>query len=231
MASGRSDYVASLGELETRALGAMDLVVKALDRAVEAVRAADVALAGQVVAEDDAIDMRYLEVHNGVLTLLATQAPVAGDLRLVAALLHTIRSIERMGDQCVNIAKLVPVAAGDPRDERLLDRVTEMGGLVRREVEQAKRAFADRDLDLAQALVQEDDAVDALNRECFRLAIETGDDPARREWAMTMMLASRALERTADYAVDIGEQVGFLVTGLFREFEDASRPIRRLASA
>ena len=69
-----------------------------------------------------------------------------------------------------------------------------------------------------------DDVVDDLNRECFRLALEIGDDADQREWAMTMMLAARAIERIADNAVDIGEQVAFVVTGLFREFEDASHP-------
>ena len=69
-----------------------------------------------------------------------------------------------------------------------------------------------------------DDLVDNLNRECFHLALEIGDDADRREWAMTMLLTARAIERIADNAVDIGEQVAFVVTGLFREFEDASHP-------
>ena len=68
--------------------------------------------------------------------------------------------------------------------------------------------------------------VDNLNRECFHIALEIGDEPDRREWAMTMLLAARALERIGDNAVDIGEQVAFVVTGLFREFEDASHPGR-----
>jgi len=77
---------------------------------------------------------------------------------------------------------------------------------------------------MARDLVRQDDVVDNLNRECFRIAIEIGDDPDRREWAMTMLLAARSLERIGDNAVDIGEQVAYVVTGLFREFEDASHP-------
>jgi phosphate transport system protein len=73
-------------------------------------------------------------------------------------------------------------------------------------------------------LVREDDVIDNLNRDCFQRAIEIGDEHDRREWAMTMMLVARALERIGDNAVDVGEQVAFLVTGLFREFEDASHP-------
>jgi phosphate transport system protein len=99
-----------------------------------------------------------------------------------------------------------------------------MGTQTKALIGQAKRAFADRDIELAHDLVRQDDVVDDLNRECFRLALEIGDDADRREWAMTMLLAARAIERTADNAVDIGEQVAFVVTGLFREFEDASHP-------
>ena len=75
---------------------------------------------------------------------------------------------------------------------------------------------------LAEALVREDDEIDRLNRECFGLALEVGDDIAARERAMHLMLAARWLERLGDHTVDIGEQVAFVVTGLFSEFEDAS---------
>ena len=80
-------------------------------------------------------------------------------------------------------------------------------------------------IELAKDLVRQDDRVDRLNKECFALAIEIGDEPDRREWVMTMLLAARALERMGDNAVDVGEQVAFVVTGLFREFEDASHPM------
>ena len=178
-----------------------------------------------VVADDDRIDGRYLEVHQSILTLLATQAPVATDLRLIAALLHLIKSIERMGDQCVNIAKLIPLAGHEPptgrADAPRHDHDGQAGPVA---AGQAKPAFATADIDLARDLVRGDDVVDNLNRECFRLAIEVGDDQDRREWAMTMMLVARALERIGDNAVDIGEQTAFVVTGLFEEFEDASHP-------
>ena len=99
-----------------------------------------------------------------------------------------------------------------------------MGRQTQTLISQAKRAFAERDVELARDLVRQDDVVDNLNRDCFRLALEIGDDADRREWAMTMLLAARAIERIGDNAVDIGEQVAFVVTGLFREFEDASHP-------
>ncbi len=223
--SVRIQYQEELELLEHRALDGLDLVVSAVDRTVEAIQHQDVELAELVIANDDVLDGRYLEVHQSILTLLATQAPVASDLRLIAALLHVMKCMERMGDQCVNIAKLIPIAGHEPpADQPMLDDILTMGRAVRDEVRQAKRAFAERDVDLARDLVRQDDVVDNLNRRCFQRAIEIGDDHDRREWAMTMILAARAIERIGDNAVDIGEQVAFVVTGLFREFEDSSHP-------
>lgn len=221
----RIQYQEELVQLESRALGAFDLVVGALDRTLEAVDRQDVRLAELVAADDDRVDGRYLEVHQGLITLLATQSPVATDLRLISALLHVIKNAERMGDQCVNVCKLIPLAGHEPpADERMVARILEMGGQARKQILQARTAFEERDEDAAQDLVRQDDRVDRLNRECFSLALEIGDEHDRREWAMTMLLAARAIERIGDNAVDVGEQVAFVVTGLFREFEDASHP-------
>jgi phosphate transport system protein len=221
----RVHFQEELHALETQALGALDLVVSALDRTMEALHHQDIELATIVILDDDRLDGRYLEVHQGVLSLLALQAPVASDLRTVAALLQLIKHAERMGDQCVNIAKMLPLSGHEPPiDQETLEKIEQMGRLVRSEVEQSKQAFALRDVELAEDLVRQDEQVNFLNREIFRRAVEIGTDADRREWAMTMMLVARALERIGDNAVDIGEQVAFVVTGLFREFSDASHP-------
>jgi phosphate transport system protein len=221
----RVQYREDLANLEQRGLDGLDMVVTALDRTMESTQHADIELAELVIADDDRIDGRYLEVHQELITMLATQSPVATDLRLISALLHVIHSIERMGDQCVNIAKLIPITGNEPpADQEMLRRILMMGKQCRTLTNQAKRAFADRDIEMARDLVRQDDVVDNLNRECFRIAVQIGDDPDRREWAMTMLLAARSLERIGDNAVDIGEQVAYVVTGLFREFEDASHP-------
>jgi phosphate transport system protein len=223
--TARSHFQDELAKLEVQALGGLDMVVEALDRALETVQQQDVELANMVIADDDRIDGRYLEVHQGVLSLLALQAPVAGDLRLVAALLHIMKNIERMGDQCVNMAKLVPLAGHEPpSDARILADIQQMGEHAREQVIQCKQAFERRDVNLAQDLVRQDDKIDRLNRDVFHLALEIGDDPDTREWAMHMTLVARCIERIGDNAVDIGEQTVFVVTGLFREFEDASHP-------
>jgi phosphate transport system protein len=222
----RVQYQDDLARLEEKALGGFDLVVRSLTRTMEAVENQDIELAQLVVADDDQIDGRYLEVHQGLITLLATQSPVATDLRLISALLHVIKNIERMGDQCVNVCKLIPLVGHEPPVEgHMVQNILAMGDQVRLQIVQAKHAFAERDVDQARDLVRQDDMVDRLNKECFALAIKIGDDADRREWAMTMLLAARALERTGDNAVDVGEQVEFVVTGLFREFEDASHPV------
>ncbi len=218
-------YQEELGKLEASALGGLELVNGALGRTMEAVEHQDVELAQLVVADDDRIDGRYLEVHQALITLLATQSPVATDLRLISALLHVLKSIERMGDQCVNICKMIPLTGNEPpSDQEMVKLILTMGSQTRTLINQAKRAFEGRDVELARDLVRQDDVVDNLNRECFRLALEIGDDADKREWAMTMLLGARAIERIGDNAVDIGEQVAFVVTGLFREFEDASHP-------
>jgi phosphate transport system protein len=223
MQETRHQFRETLKELEHQALGGLDLVISQLDRSLESISYQDVELAGMVVADDDRIDGRYLEVHQGILSTLARQAPVAGDLRVIAALLHTIRCVERMGDQCVNIAKLVPLSGYEaPKDKDILDSIERMGQLARSQVSQAKEAFAGRNVQLAQDLVRQDAEINRLNREIFRRAVDVGDDQDVREWAMFMILVARCLERIGDNTVDIAEQVVFVVTGLFREMAGAS---------
>ena len=224
--TSRAHFQEELAGLERSALGGLELVASALDRALETVQNQDIELASMVIADDDRIDGRYLEVHQGILSLLALQAPVAGDLRVVAALLHVIKHVERMGDQCVNMAKLVPLDGHEPpADPRMLDLIQRMGDQARRQVIQCGQAFDRRDVEMAEDLVRQDDEIDRLNRQVFHTALEIGDEADRREWAMHMMLVGRCIERIGDNAVDIGEQTAFVVTGLFREFEDASHPV------
>jgi phosphate transport system protein len=221
----RIQFQEQLATLEQQALGGLDMVVEQLDRAMESVAHQDVELASFVIADDDRLDGRYLEVNQGILSLMALQAPVAGDLRVLAALLHVIKHVERMGDQCVNIAKVVPLSGHEPpvRSE-VIAKLVQMGQLARSEAVQSKAAFQTRDVDLARDLVRQDQQINRLNREIFQMAIAVGDDPDTREWAMHMVLVARALERIGDNAVDIAEQTAFVVTGLFREFSDASHP-------
>jgi phosphate transport system protein len=120
---------------------------------------------------------------------------------------------------------VIPISGNEPpADPEMVKLILTMGVHAKGLIAQAKRAFEERNVEMARDLVVRDDVVDDLNRDCFRLALAIGDDADKREWAMTMLLTARAIERIADNAVDIGEQVAFVVTGLFREFEDASHP-------
>jgi phosphate transport system protein len=222
----RVEFHEQLRELEQEALATADLAVTSLERALEAVVNNDTELASMVIAGDDSIDTRYIEVHQGVLSLLARQSPVATDLRLVAALLHTISHIERIGDLCVNIAKLVPLMGERPPSaHEIVAKLETAGSQARDQIRQAQIAFSERNLELAEDLVKQDDTIDQLNRDVFNAAVEIGgSDLETREWAAHAMLIARYIERIGDHTVDIGEQIAFVISGHFREFTDASRP-------
>jgi phosphate transport system protein len=223
----RTTFVRQLDELELQALAGFDEVGEQLVRALSAVKECDAALAARVVAADRPINRRYLDIHQDAIALLASQSPVAGDLRLVTALLHIVWCLERMGDQCVNIAKLVPLSGYEsPRDERMLAAIERMGRLVGRQIVQAKETFVSRNVELAEDLALQDSTVDQLNRQVFRRAVDIGDDAELREWAMFMVLIARALERIGDNTVDVAEQTVFLVTGELRELIDVRRSRR-----
>ena len=226
MLETRHQFREALKELESETLGGLEMVIEQLDRALESVSHQDVELAGMVITDDERIDRRYMEIHQGVLSLLVRQAPVAGDLRIVAALLHIIRCVERIGDQCANIAKLVRLSGYEaPKDEGILDAIERMGRLASSQASQAKEAFATRNVALAQALVGLDGEIERLNRAIFNRAVDIGGDLGVREWAMFMILVARCLERIAGNTVDIAEQTVFVVTGLFREFVSGSQPV------
>jgi phosphate transport system protein len=220
MEETRHRFHEALKELEEKTLDGFELVIEQLDSALESVGSGDVELAATVVADDDRINRRYREIHEDALSLLARQTPVAGDLRLVAALLDIVRCIERMGDQCANIAKLVPLSGSEATtDAHILATIERMGELVRSQVSQAEEAFDTRDVALARDLVGRNGEVNRLDREVFMRAVEVGGNLEVREWAMFMILVARCLQRIAENTVFIAEQTVFVVIGLFRELE------------
>jgi len=213
----RQQFHEQLALLERQTLDGFDMVIRALERSLEALSYQDVELAGMVVAEDARIDQRYLEVQQGLFSVVARQAQDDGDLRTVAALLQMIRYVERMGDQCVNIAKLIPLSGHEqPKDKEILDALGRMGAVAGSMVSQAKAAFAQRDVPAAHDLARQDSEINRLNRSIFNRAVDIGDDPDLREWAMFMILVARAIERVADNAIDAAEQTAFVVSGVFR---------------
>jgi phosphate transport system protein len=207
-------------ERDIPALG--NLAQQAVARSVDALVRRDANLARQVIQDDDEIDRRYIDIERRVLDLLALQTPVASDLRLVSVVMHVNLHLERMGDQAVNVAKMALATMDLPSDPTILSHLQEMSDVVCRMIGTAIDSFVRRDLELCMKLPEMDDPVDALNRGMYRQVITLASDPALLEWGIRMNVVARQLERVGDNAVDIGEQVAFLLTGEFREFTDAS---------
>ena len=216
----RATFQEELRELEEALDTEADLVVRSLRAAVESLTTRDVELADEVIAFDDDIDDVYLRTENAIELLLARQTPVASDLRLVLAILHSNLHLERMGDLCTTIAKLMKLSADLPADGVLLDGFREMGDRAEEMVRVGLTALHQRDAVLAESLLDLDELIDRSNRRVVTRLLELG--PENLEWGLRMILASRCLERIGDHAVDVGEQAAFLVTGEFREFTDAS---------
>jgi phosphate transport system protein len=195
-----------------------------LDKALEALAGGDLGLCAQVIDGDDEVDRLYLDVERRILHLFALQTPVASDLRLLTALLHINLHLERVGDQAVNLAKITTAADGLPQNPTVLQDLGQMGAAALGMVGAAMEALARRDLALARQLPELDDPIDDLNRGMLAKVLAVTDDQRMLEWGVRMYVASRQIERIGDNAVDIGEQVAFLITGQFREFTDASHP-------
>jgi phosphate transport system protein len=200
------------------------LVLRALRGALNALENRDHELADEVIAFDDDVDDRYMRIEEGVQSLLARQTPVASDLRLVLAILHINLHLERMADYCVTIAKLSNLVPEVEPTPRFIEGFEEMGSRCEEMIHVALDAFGNRDLEAAESLVELDELVDRANRRVVERILELGGAARMREYGLRMVLVSRALERIGDHAVDIGEQIAFLLTAEFREFTDASHP-------
>jgi phosphate transport system protein len=215
-----------LDTLQASLLEEGELVLRALRGSVNALRENDPELADEVIAFDDEVDRQYLALEQAIESLLARQTPVATDLRFVLAVLHSNLHLERMADLCVTVAKLTKLAHGLPPDANIVEGFDEVGSRAEEMIRVALDSFANRDVEGAESLVELDELIDRTNRRVVKYVMELGSDPERREWGLRMLLISRCLERIGDHAVDIGEQVAYLVTGEFREFTDASHPER-----
>lgn len=210
-------------EIELLSLG--ELAATSVQRAVDALIQHDDEKAQAVIDADDQIDELYLKIDNDVLQMLALQSPVAQDLRLISAILHCDLHLERVGDQAVNVAKMYLWTKDARGSETMRLQIEEMGTLVVAMVRTAMESLGRRDLELALKVPTMDDPVDRLNRNTHLEALKLADDRSQLDWGLHMNMAARALERVGDNAVDIAEQVGFLLTGEFREFTDASHPV------
>jgi len=218
----RVEFRQRLDQLEASLQEQGELCLRALRGAIDALETQDAELCDEVIVFDDEIDMRYHRIEKLVEETLALETPVAGDLRLVLAVLHSSIHLERIGDQSVTIAKLTKLTAELERRHDLVEGLREMGDRCHEMVKISLDAFADRDTERARSLVDLDELVDRTNRRVTDHVLEMASSPGLQEWGMRMIVVARCLERIGDNAVDIGEQTEFLVTGEFHEFTDAS---------
>lgn len=220
----RRHFDAELHELEIKiqamSAAAQDLVEESIRGIVEN----DPTRFDPVIQGDDEVDFYYLDVERRIVALFALQTPVATDLRFLSAVLHINLHLERVADMAVNVAKIGASVAELPRSQVILTNLSEMSGIALRMIAASMDAFARRDLDLAKQLPLMDDPLDRLNRGMLRAILPVSDDKRMLQWAIGMHTISRQIERIGDHAVDIAEQVAFLITGEFREFTDASHP-------
>lgn len=221
MTDTRSHFHDELGQLERTLLGVADRAEGMVASAIVAFTQGDLDRAHEVIAADDEIDQTYLEVHQRWMSLMARQQPMGSDLRMMSMLLQMNTTLERMGDQCVNISKMALATEGLPRVQVIVEQLEEMAELVRGMIRVGIEAVVRRDADEARLLPAMDEPVDLLNRDMYQEVVTSGPDLRRLEWATKAMMVSRALERIGDQVVDIGEQLAFLLTGEMAEFDEA----------
>lgn len=213
----RLTFEKQLRELQEEMLFLGSMVGTATSRAVDALSRLDARLARQVIAEDQLIDDRRWQLEDHAIQLIATQQPMAGDLRVVASVMHIATDLERMGDHAEGIAKIVLMHGDQPLLKPLID-VPRMAELALSMLSRSLDAWVQRDAEAAAQIAREDDAVDALYDQIYRELISfMVEDPRTIQRATWLLWAAHNLERIADRATNICERVVYLVTGRIQE--------------
>jgi phosphate transport system protein len=204
---------------DTLLLGSM--VEKAIERSIDALVHLDADLARQIIADDAQINAKRYRLEEDAVRLIATQQPIAGDLRLITSVIHISTDLERVGDYASGIAKIVLMHGDQPPVKPLIDipRMAEIGrSMLRRSLD----ALVRRDAEAARAIVAEDDQVDALYDQIYReLLTYMIEDPKLIHRATWLLWAAHNLERIADRATNVCERVVYMVTGQIEELESS----------
>ena len=200
---------------EVLVLGGM--VEKAIARALDALTRRDLEASEQVIKEDDFIDSKRFEIEEKSIDLIATQQPMAGDLRSVVSMLHVIVELERMGDYAEGIARISLLMGNEPTLKPLID-IPRMAEKATAMVHRSLDALVNRDTVTAIQVCNEDDEVDALYDQVYReLLLFMIQDPKCIQRATYLLWVAHDLERIADRATNIAERVVYLVTGKMEE--------------
>lgn len=206
-------YEEKMGHLQERLQYMGSLVEDSIARSIEALKRQDMNLAQAVIDADDIIDNLEAEIEEKCLEVIATQQPMAKDLRRVATLFKMVNDLERMADYATSIAKITLRIADQPLIKPLVD-IPRMAILSQKMVKQSLDAYVRQDVELAAAVGQDDDEVDNLFGQIFReLLTIMMENPKTITQATHLLFVGRWLERISDHATNIAEEVIFLVTG------------------
>jgi len=213
----RTAFERHLAETQEEMLVMAGMVESAIKRSIQALKSRDVELARQVIADDVKINQKRYDDEERCLELIATQQPLASDLRTIVAVLHMIVDLERMGDHAEGIAKIVVMLADEPPLKPYID-LPRMADLAVEMLRESLEAFKHRDAERARAIIDRDDEVDALYDQVYReLLTYMISDPRTIERATHLIWVAHNLERIADRVTNICERVVFLVTGKIEE--------------
>ena len=206
-----------LREVEDDVLTMGSMVAKAIDRAIEALKKRDLTLAHQIIADDAQVNKQRFSIEDKCVGLIATQQPVASDLRIIVAVLNIITELERIGDYADGIAKIVIMIGDEPPLKPLID-IPRMGEITIDMINKSIQSFSARDVELAMRVVSLDGIIDGLYDQVFReLLTFMMVDPKTTNRATRLIWVAHNLERAADRATNICERVVFMVTGKMEE--------------
>jgi phosphate transport system protein len=218
VATPRSGFHRDLERIQDEVLILGSMVEKATSRAVEALRSRDVGGARAIDAEDVLINRKRYQIEEEIIALMATQQPMAGDLRRLAAMLLIVTDLERIGDYAAGIARIAVTIADEPLIKPLID-IPQMADKATSMLRRALDAFVDRDVNQAEAIAREDDAMDALYHQVYReLLILMLVNPRVIDQATHLLWVAHNLERVADRVQNICERTIFVATGRMQEF-------------
>ncbi len=213
----RKEFDRDLRELQDELLGLGGMVEKAIDKSLDALKNRDMALAEEVVREDDIIDERRFDLEEKCIDLIATQQPLAGDLRILVTVLHVAVELERMGDYAEGIAK-ISIAMGDEPPLKPLIDIPRMADRSMDMLRRSLDAFVNRDIDASHQICDDDDEVDELYEQVYHeLLTYMMADPGAIRRATYLLWVAHDLERIADRTTNIAERVIFMVTGRLTE--------------
>ena len=210
----RKVYVQELQDVTNEVIQMANLVDKMLKDVMNALENKDLTLAKEIIASDDIIDKMELDIEDHCIDLIATQNPIASDLRRITTILRMITDLERIADHCVNIAKVVVTNNGRDFVKPLVD-LPRMRSICSEMIDQAITSFTNEDVDLARKVIKRDDEVDMIYERIYlELLAMLSEDSELKDQVVLLLLIGRYLERIADHTTNISERTIYMMLGL-----------------